>query len=386
MLNGDYVSNILKFFIGTNQNLFLIVDDLKLKATIHKLEDPYIFIKPSIDFNLPKLPYGITCLIPYGKDLFYFVSEAIDVDTQNIIKVVSPSSIQKKHDREYERYNVEGILFTSMNIIKDIDEEKFLERLPNSFRKVLNSVKVNEISYESIVETIMNILRERYKISLFIDEYSQLPWLKYCRYNHLGLVIPDMNPDIFLQPIRLYGFASYGYFLESSKRSILDREVKMVINYHSLKEASSYVYLPLFIVDTLIGYIFVGSERNLNLLDIKDQIELFKLLGLGDVAELFFCYERFFKLNEHRDYPIPVVDISFGGIKIKIDKHIAYFLNKGDNVKLYFKIGNKFFELLGEVIRVGYEDEKFVSAIRFLNMSKEDFYVIKKWFSNIERW
>lgn len=386
MSNIDQVVNILKFFVSSNQEIFLIIDDIKLKSSIYKVEDPYLFLKPFVNFNFSKLPYGITCLVPYGKDLFHFVSEVVEIDSQGFLKVLLPDNIQKKHDREYERYNVEGILFTSMNIVKDIDEEAFFSRFPSSFKKVLNNIKPNEISYEVIVETILDILRERYKIALFIEEYSQLPWLRYSRYNHLGIVIPDLSPDSFLEPVSIYGFGSYGYFLEPSRRNSFDREVKMVINYHLLKGAVSYVYLPLFIVDTLIGYLFVGSDKKLNLSDIRDQLELFEFLGFGDIAEQFFCYERFFKLNEHRDYPIPVVDISFGGIKIKIDKHISYFLNKGDNVKLYLRLGNKFFELLGEVIRVGYENEKFVSAIKFLNMNKEDFSIIKRWFSNIDRW
>jgi hypothetical protein len=199
-------------------------------------------------------------------------------------------------------------------------------------------------------------------------------------------VVNDISSADFLKPLMIYGFATYGYFLPKEKRHLLSNEVKFFINYHSLKGVKSFLYYPLFLVDTLLGYIFLGKGSPINLNNFSDLRELLRIVALADIAEQFFCYERFFNLNEHKDLPIPVVDISFGGIKVKIDKHIACLLDRGDKIKVFMRIGNTDLEFLAEVIRIGYEKGDFVCASKFLNMDKEKFTVIKKWFNRFERW
>lgn len=384
MYSTETQSNILKFFISSENEILVILDDLKIKAKLSKVDDVYFYLKMSIDIELQKLPYGISCLIPYGKDLFFFNSEIVKFENGEACCIL-PANIIKKHHREYERYNVEGILFASLNIIKEIDDKEFINRFPKSVRSIFKEGLQN-VSYEKVVDEIIANLNNEFKEVLFIDGFSQLPWLKYCRNDKIGLVAQSIDPKYLLDPVKVYGFATYGYFLEPSKRNIFDNEVKMFINYHTSKGFKSYVYAPIFVVDTLLGYLMICHDEEIILKDYKNLLKLMKILGMIDLIEQFFCYNRFFVLNEHRDYPIPIIDIGFGGIKIKIDKHIAYFINVGDMLKVYFRIGSKFFEILGEVIRVSYENNNLVSAIRFVNMDKDTFLHIRKWFSSFKRW
>ncbi|MFN4244653.1 MAG: PilZ domain-containing protein [Brevinematia bacterium] len=383
MFNSESVINILKFFVSSNKNIILIVDDLKINTKIIDVNDIYFYLDIPFELDIQKFPYGISCLIPYGKDLFFFNSEIIDIQ-ENKAKIVLPATIVKKHSRDYERYNVEGILFASLNVVKEIDNKDLIDRFPSSIRLTFQEI-LGKASFEEILEKILNLILEKFDHAIFIDKLSQLSWLRFCRYNKTGLVLPNVNSKTFLNPFKVYGFSTYGTFLEPQKRNILDSEVKFFLNYHISKGFVSYIYLPIFIVDTLIGYIMIASKKPLELDNFDNILKIMELLGFIDLIEKIFCYNRFFVLNEYRDYLIPVVDISFGGIKIKIDKHIAYFINVGDTVKVYFKIGTKFFEFIGEVIRIGYENDSFISAIKFFNIDKSEFSFIKKWFSNFER-
>lgn len=380
----DSVTNILKFFISSNKDIIVIVDDLKVRANVIKVNEVNFYLKFSLMPEFSKLPYGISCFIPYGKDLFFFNTEIINVE-DNIVTAVIPASVIKKHSREYERYNVEGILFSSLNVVKEIDDREFLNRFPLAMRSLFDK-GLSNVSYDEVLEKIMSMLEGEFGSAIFIDEFSQLPWLKYCRYNKTALVIPDIDSKSFLEPYRMYNFATYGFFLEPNRRNLLDSEVKFFVNYHTSRGFRSYMYVPLFVVDTLLGYIAIASNNPIKLDDFSSVSRIMKVLGMCDLVEQFFCYNRFFVINEHRDYPIPVIDISFGGMKVKIDKHISYFINVGDTVKVYFKIGSKFFEFVGDVIRTGIENEKFIAAIKFLNMDKLDFAYIKKWFGSFERW
>jgi hypothetical protein len=378
--------NILKFLTSIKSDIFLVIDDLKVKGQpLEIIDDLYLAIDMDVpdNFSIP-LPYGINCLIPYSKDLFFFPSEIAKIEGKRAL-ILIPNFVQKRYEREYERYNVEGILFSSFNIIKDIREASF-EKFSNSFKKFLteNSEQVN--SFEDAVSLVLEELRKEYEIAVFIEPSSQLPWLNYCRYEHLGLLVPDISSRDFLQPSYFYSFATYGYFLPQEKRHIFSSEVKFFINYHLLKNAKSFVYYPLFLVDTLLGYIFLGKNTPIDINKFDDQEKLLRVVALGDIIEQFFCYEMFLNLNKHNDMPIPVIDISFGGMKIKIDKHIACLLNKGDKIKVYTKVGNKDLEFLAEVIRIGYEKNSFVCALKFLNMDKDNFTIIKKWFNRFERW
>lgn len=384
MVANESVVSILKFFISSNNPVIIIIDDLKIISNVVRIDDIYFHLRASILPEINKLPYGINCLIPYGKDLFFFNSEVVKIEGDEL-SVVLPTNIIKKHHREYERYNVDGVLFTALNIVKNIDDKDFISRFPLSMKQIF-SKGLENVSYEEVVEKILDILRDKFGNAIFIDEFSQLPWLKYCRYNRTGLVLPDITSKSFLEPTKFYGFANLGAFLEPYRRNLVDNEVKVFVNYHVGRGFKSYIYVPLFVVDTLIGYIMVESNDSIDLNKFSDVSNLMRILGMADLIESFYCYNRFFVLNEHRDYPIPVIDISFGGVKIKIDKHISYFLNVGDTVKLYFRIGTRFFEFIGEVIRIGYENGSFVCAVKFLNMDKDSFYYIRRWSGTIERW
>ncbi|MEN2998628.1 MAG: PilZ domain-containing protein [Brevinematia bacterium] len=384
MSSSENVVNIMKFFVSSGKEVVLIIDDLKVKGSVVRMDDVYFYLKPTVLPDVQKFPYGVSCLIPYGKDLFFFNSETVKIEGDEIC-VMLPTSIVKKHHREYERYNVEGMLFASLNFVKEIDDKDFINRFPLAMRSMF-AQGLSSVSYEDMLGKAIEILSAQFGAAVFIEEFSQLPWLKYCRYNRVGLIVPDMESGKFLEPMRVYGFASYGFFLEPQRRNILDAEVKVFVNYHTFKGFRAYIYVPIFVVDTLLGYIMIGSNETISTERFEDISKLMRILGIVDLVEQFFCYNRFFVLNEHRDYPIPVIDISFGGVKIKIDKHISYFINVGDTVKLYFKIGGKFFEFIGEVIRVGYEGGNFISAIKFLNMDKSEFLVIKRWFGGFERW
>jgi hypothetical protein len=378
--------NILKFLASIRNEIFLVVDDLKIRCFPSNLiDDVYLEVEMDLpaEMNIP-LPYGISCLVPYGKDLFFFPSEITKVEGNKALILV-PAAIQKRHEREYERYNVEGVLFCSINLIKNLGEKGF-EKFSDSFKKFITEYNGKLKTFDDVVSVILEELRKSYEVATFIEPISQLPWLSYCRYEHLGLVVNDISSGDFLKPFIIYGFATYGYFLPNEKRHLLSNEVKFFINYHSLKGVKSFLYYPLFLVDTLLGYIFLGKGSHIDLNSFSDLRELLRIVALADIAEQFFCYERFFNLNEHKDLPIPVVDISFGGIKVKIDKHIACLLDRGDKIKVFMRIGNTDLEFLAEVIRIGYEKGDFVCASKFLNMDKEKFTVIKKWFNRFERW
>ncbi|MCX8029439.1 MAG: PilZ domain-containing protein [Brevinematales bacterium] len=384
MISSDTSVNILKFFMSSGSEVILIIDDLKVRAQITRIDDFYLYIKSSIPLEIPKLPYGMSCIVPYGKDVFFFNSEIVRIENSEFFCVI-PSSVIKKHHREYERYNVEGILFASLNIVKEMDDKEFINRFPLSMRNLFDKGLQNT-TYEEVLEKAIDILSKDFGEVMYIDEFSQLEWLKYPRYNKVGLLVSNINSRSFLEPFRMYGFASYGYFIEPSKRNLFDAEVKTFVNYHVTKGFNSYIYLPMFLVDNLLGYLMICSNEIINVSNYNHLSKLMRILGMVDLVEQFFCYNRFFVLNEHRDYPIPIIDISFGGMKIKIDKHIAYFVNVNDTVKVYFRIGARFFEIIGEIIRIGYENNDFVSAIKFVNMNKEDFGYIRKWFSSFKRW
>lgn len=381
MIGGESVVNILKFFVASDKEVIVIVDDLKVRANVTRIDDMHLYLESTILPKIGKLPYGVSCLIPYGKDMFFFNSEIMRIEG-NELCVILPGNIIKKHHREYERYNVEGILFCSLNVVKEVD---FVGRFPLSMRAMFDQ-GLDKVSYGEVLDKFVETLAKEFGSAVFVEEFSQLPWLKYCRYGRTGLIVTDIESKEFLEPMCMYGFASYGYFLEPQRRNLADNEVKTFTNYHISKGFKSYIYVPIFIVDTLLGYVMIASGNPIDLKELKEVSRLMRVLGIVDLIEQFFCYNRFFVLNEHRDYPIPIIDISFGGMKLKIDKHIAYFIDVGDTLKIYFKIGTRFFEFVGEVIRVGYEGGNFISAVKFLNMDKGEFSYIKKWFSGFERW
>ncbi len=379
------VSNILKFLINTNPISYIIVDDIKVPVVVEDIRNnTNVVLKIHTKTDEIKTLKGVNCFINSGKDTFFFSSDITKVENERIYLMI-PSTITKLHSREYQRYNVDGLLYMSMNVIKEVDKTMLDFRVSKSYKSLFKDIL--DITYEEAIESVITHLKKYFQTAIFIEPHSTLPWLNYCKETKSKLLVLDItNEEGLLQKFSFKDFTSYIDFIKHYEKISKSRNVKFFVEYHLMKNLRSFIYIPLFTVDTLIGYLLVGNSKPEIIKSDLDFIKFYEVIGFCDLIEQFFCIDRFFRITEYKDYPIPVVDISFGGIKIKIDKHIAHMVDIGDEVKVYLKVGARNIELLSKVIRIGIENNEFVMAMKFMDMNREKFLHIKKWFSQIERW
>jgi len=101
---------------------------------------------------------------------------------------------------------------------------------------------------------------------------------------------------------------------------------------------------------------------------------------MADIVSESLAKFKLFSLGSEEEYPLPVYDISLGGMKFEIEQYLAKFIDVGTKLKLYLKFNDgKALTLMGKVIRIDEEEEKLLAAVEFYDMGKAEEVILSNW-------
>lgn len=314
---------------------------------------------------------------------YYFT----EVDTKKIenktIVVSMPLELEIRSIRRYPRAYVEGNvkarfkLLTNESTASTVPANStgvppklagiYFEMQKNvpDIKKVLAMVGKELNSIGPISEIKLHKENEKY------DEEINL----VIRYNKPFLVSNSSNPKSYVSEFPANDMINYAAFLKELRRSgwdnnrlreaIIERQTKLT----SLGIRSIMV-IPIRLFDNVIGHIQIKTTQDTaKELRVSDA---YYVMALADIVSEALAKGKLFNLNTGKDYDIPVINISAGGVYLEVNSpYINKFLHEEMKLQLDIIIIKKEIQTTAEIRRIDYIDKTVRLAIKFTRVDEE---------------
>jgi len=353
----------------------LNIDNISYTGNIVKFDDHAIIVT----LDSPVIGESGVCSVNFvfNNNYHYFDSE-MQMLEDNKVLVFIPEIIKKNLTRKYKRVYVEGKVFMRLKVIiqsKSIQfrdspfmDERFIfqevKKPKPAIDKILTSIKnlVSEFAQklqikiykpEDKLTFIDNVLRDTKKIFLIFNSYEE-----------------SLDERRFIDKEIMTIMDVYNYYIgKGEPRKRIEDKLLDFLQDRRNKKIFSECYVPLILEDEVVGYIrlindfdFHRSIKPTNAIKSKQYAEV--------LVEALVKYD-YFRLDSGRDFNIPVIDISAGGLLCRIkDEKIKRYLTKNTFLEMDINFPTRRISAKGVVTRVSKEQSEY--AIKFQEIEQND--------------
>lgn len=195
------------------------------------------------------------------------------------------------------------------------------------------------------------------------------------RYNKPFLVANSTNPKSYVSEFPANDMINYSAFLKELRKSGWNndqlREAIITRQKTLLSQGiRSIMVVPIKLFDNVIGHILIKTMQN----DPKELriSDVYYVMALADIVSEALAKGKLFNLNTGKDYDIPVINISAGGVYLEVNSpYINKFLHEDMKLQLDIKIIKKEIQTSAEIRRIDYVDKTVRLAIKFLQIDEE---------------
>ncbi|MCX8029672.1 MAG: PilZ domain-containing protein [Brevinematales bacterium] len=377
---GEIIS-IFKICKLYTLKLNIVYDNNKLNGTISNISE-YIMTLET-DFEIPSSVKSVDISFELNKEPYHFKSEVVKISGKEL-SILIPSQVEIWIPRKYERSLCYGKVFCNINVIRDISQElrTKIQSMPPRLATIFNELSKDTPQIPLIIKMVNTELKGISNIGeLFLHKQGEnlpLPVIIISKYKKSLLIEDTQDPKSYYKKYFGDDIIPFTKFMEDLNwnSSKIEEEIKKFIIFFQKNNIKSICYVPIFLFENTVGHIRVASllDKVSKSLTIRD---VFYIRSLGDIVSEALAKYKLFSLAQNSEYPLPVHDISIGGIKVEIEQYLSKFLEAGTKVKLNIKFNNgKSISVKGKVLRIDAQEEKLFLAVEFENLDKSDEVII----------
>ena len=363
--------SLAKMKIPVNVN----IDNISYQGNIERYDEHSIVVH----FDSPVIGESGSCSVNFvfNNNYHYFNSEMQILDNNRVI-ILIPEEIKKNITRKNKRVYVEGKVFMRFKVIIQSKSIQFRDSSLMDERFIFQEVKKPKPAIDKILLSIKNLVSE-FAQKIQIKVYKQDE-----KYNFIDNVLRDTK-RIFLI------FNSYEDSLD--ERRFMDKEIITIVDIYNYyirkgeprkkiedklldllqdrrnKRIFSECYIPMILEDEVVGYI-----RLINDLDFHRSIKPMNAIKSKQYAEVLveaLVKYNYFRLNSGKDYNIPVVDISTGGLLFRLsDEKLKRYLMKDTLLEMDINFPRRRISTKGIITRIVKESSEY--AVKFQEIEQDD--------------
>ncbi|MEN2998648.1 MAG: PilZ domain-containing protein [Brevinematia bacterium] len=377
---GEIIS-ILRLCKLYDIRLTIIFDNSKVTGKISDISEYTLTIKT--ESELPPNIKSLDLSFELNKEPYHFKGDVVKILSKEVM-VLIPSQLEIWAVRKYERSYCYGKVFCNINIIKDLSQDlkNRAFSMPSRLGAIFREVSKDVPDIPSVIKMVQDELNNVSDIGeLFLHKQGEslpLPVIILTKYKKPILIENTQEEASYFKKYLGEEAIAFGKFMEDLKwpGEKVDEEIKKFISFFQKSNIKSIIYAPIFLFENVVGHIRVASllnktGRSLSLRDV------FYVQSLADITSEALAKYKLFSLTSSSEFPLPVHDISVGGLKVEIEQYLAKFLDVGTRVKISIKFDdNRTIVVKGRVLRVETEGSKLFSAIQFEDLDKTDEIVI----------
>lgn len=377
---GEIVS-IIKICKLYSLKFNILFDNNSIGGVISDISEFVISLKT--DSEIPSSVKSLDISFQLNKDPYHFRAEVVKVSGKEV-SVLIPSQLEIWTPRRYERSYCFGKVFCNINIIRELSSDlrnrtqNVPARLSSIFHEISRDVPNISLVMKMIKDEIANIsdLGE-----VFLHKQGEnlpLPVVIITKYKKPILLEDTQDEKSYYKKYIGNEVISFCKFMEDLKWDTdrISREVNKFMLFFANNNIKSIAYVPVFLFENVVGHIRVASflDKVSKVLSLRD---VYYIQSLSDILSEALAKYKLFSLSSNSEFPIPVHDISLGGVKIEIEQYLSKFLEPGVKVKMNLKFDDgKIATLKGKVLRIDNKDDKLFAAIEFEDVSKVDENII----------
>ncbi|HHE04896.1 MAG TPA: PilZ domain-containing protein, partial [candidate division WOR-3 bacterium] len=313
----------------------------------------------------------------FNNNYHYFDSELQILDDTKVL-IFIPELIKKKLTRKYKRLYVDGKVFMRFKVIIQSKSVQFKDSPLMDERFIFQEVKKPKPAIDKILISIKNLVSEfAQKIQIkvykqndkfdFIDKVLRDTKQIFLIYNSYEDSLDEkrfMDKDI----MTIMDVFNY-YIRKGEPRKRIEDKLLDLLQDRRNKRIFSECYIPLLLEDEVVGYI-----RLINDFDFHRNIKPMNALKTKQYAEVLveaLVKYDYFRLDSGKDYNIPVVDISAGGLLFRLeDETLKRYLAKNTLLEIDINLPYRRINARGIVTRVMKEHSEY--AVKFQEIEQED--------------
>lgn len=382
---GEIIS-IFKICKLYDIRLSIIFDNNKTSGKIQDISE-YIFTIKT-ESEIPPSVKSLDISFELNKEPYHFKGEVVKISSKDIT-VLIPSQLEVWRPRRYERNFCYGKVFCNVNIIKEMSSEvrsKFVS-MPSRLGMIFKEVSKDTPNVSLVMKMIKDELETISDIGeLFLHKQGEtlpLPVVIITKYKKPLLLEDTQDKSFYSKKYLGNEVITFTKFMEDLNWTPekIEEEVKKFIVFFAKNNIRSITYVPIFLFESVVGHIRVASFLNKvsKTITLRD---VFYIQSLADIASEALAKYKLFSLTNANEFPLPVYDISVGGVKVEIEQYLAKFLEPGTKVKLNIKLGrDKIISVKGKVLRIDSEEDKLFMAVQFEDLDKAEEMVISDFVS-----
>ncbi|RKX95741.1 MAG: hypothetical protein DRP84_03270 [Spirochaetes bacterium] len=363
--------SLAKMEVPVNVN----INNISYTGIVEKFDDHSIIV----NLDSPVIGDSGACSVNFvfNNNYHYFDSEFQILDDTRILIFV-PELIKKNLTRKYKRLYVDGKVFMRFKVIIQSKSIQFKDSPLMDERFIFQEVKKPKPAIDKILISIKNLVSEfAQKIQIkvykqndkfnFIDEVLRDTKQIFLIYNSYEDSLDEkrfMDKDI----MTIMDVFNY-YIRKGEPRKRIEDKLLDLLQDRRNKRIFSECYVPLLLEDEVVGYI-----RLINDFDFHRNIKPINALKTKQYAEVLveaLVKYDYFRLDSGKDYNIPVVDISAGGLLFRLeDKKLKRYLAKNTLLEIDVNLPYRRINARGIVTRVMKEHSEY--AVKFQEIEQDD--------------
>jgi len=363
--------SLAKMKVPVNVN----INNISYTGIVEKFDDHSIIV----NLDSPVIGESGDCSVNFvfNNNYHYFDSELQILDDTKVL-IFIPELIKKNLTRKYKRLYVDGKVFMRFKVIIQSKSVQFKDSPLMDERFIFQEVKKPKPAIDKILISIKNLVSEfAQKIQIkvykqndkfdFIDEVLRDTKQIFLIYNSYEDSLDEkrfMDKDI----MTIMDVFNY-YIRKGEPRKRIEDKLLDLLQDRRNKRIFSECYIPLLLEDEVVGYI-----RLINDFDFHRNIKPMNALKTKQYAEVLveaLVKYDYFRLDSGKDYNIPVVDISAGGLLFRLeDEKLKRYLAKNTLLEIDINLPYRRINARGIVTRVMKEHSEY--AVKFQEIEQED--------------
>jgi len=384
ILDYGEILSLLKICKFYGLSLNVVYDNFKARGKVESISE-YTF-SIILENQIPPNIKSLDTSFEFNKEPYHFRGEVVKISGKEIVLLV-PSQIEVWAPRKHGRVFCYGKVFCKVNIIRSLSDSELskMSSIPTSLTNIYRELMKESPSVPMIMKMVKDELARVGNRSYLVlhkqGENMPLPVVIISRYKKPLLLEDTQDYSSYFKRYLGDEIIPFGKFMLDLKwdDDKIKAEVQKFMNYFMQHDIRSIAFVPIFVFESIAGHMWVSTALGKVSKTLTPR-DVYYVKAMADIVSESLAKFKLFSLGSEEEYPLPVYDISLGGMKFEIEQYLAKFIDVGTKLKLYLKFNDgKVLTLMGKVIRIDEEEGKLLAAVEFYDMGKAEEVILSNW-------
>ncbi len=384
ILDYGEILSLLKICKFYGLSLNVVYDNFKTRGKVEGISE-YTF-SMILETQIPPNTRSLDISFEFNKEPYHFRGEVVKISGKETVLLV-PSQIEIWTPRKHDRVFCYGKVFCKVNIIRSLQDSELskMSSIPTSLTNIYRELRKESPSVPMIIKMVKDELsRVSDRSDLVLHKQGEslpLPVIIISRYGKPLLLEDTQDYSSYFKRYLGDEIIPFGKFMLDLKwdDDKIKAEVQKFMNYFLHHDIRSIAFVPIFLFENVSGHMWVASSLSKVSKNITPR-DVYYIKAMADIVSEALAKFKLFSLGSEEEYPLPVYDISLGGMKFEIEQYLAKFIDLGTKLKIHLKFNDgKNVTLMGQVIRIEEEEGKLLAAVEFFDIGKTEEIVLSNW-------